>query len=105
MLVFLPAEEEQIVHSPNGTSCRIFERSTESVLAAIGVQPEVCASYIPHFLPLYTDVLLSLDTAQTHAMRSKTRSLLVKFLARVLCCHVYKSQQWEWEERLGETHV
>lgn len=99
------AEESQGKGTPNGTSCRIFERVTECFLAAVGVQPEACASYVPHFLPLYADVLLSLSSPQVTSMRAKSRSFLVKFLARVMCCHVYKQQQWDWEDRLGKLPI
>ena len=71
----------------------------------MNVQPEAVASYIPHFLPLYTDIVLSMDVARMHAMRSKTRLLIVRLLARVLSCHVYKQRMYGWEERLGRGHV
>ena len=96
------AEEEQGPETPNGVSSRIFERVTECVLAGIGVQPEACAAYIPHFLPLYTQIILSLEAAQLHAMRPKSRSLLIRFMARVLCCHVYRQLSWDWEDHIGE---
>lgn len=95
------ADDEEDASTANGISSRLFERITECVLAAVNVQAEACASYIPHFLALYTDIVLSLDTPRVHSMRTKSRTIIVKFLARVLTCHVYK-MQWGWEERLGE---
>ena len=96
-----PAEEVKDNDSHNAISSRILERITECLLAAVAVQPEAVASYIPHFLPLYTEIVLSMDVARMHAMRSQTRILIVRFLARVLSCHVYKQRLLGWEDQIG----
>lgn len=85
----------------DGVISRIFERVSECLLAALNVQPEACASYVPQLLPLYAEIALSLDASHIHTMRSKSRLLIVKVLARILCCQVFKQVLWSWEEHLG----
>ena len=63
-------------------------------MAAMDRNPVEFASYLPYFLPLYSNnALLTMDAAAVHRIRPKRRILLMQFLARALLCPVY---QTEW---------
>ena len=73
---------------------KTFERATQCAMAAMDRNPVEFASYLPYFLPLYSNnALLTMDAAAVHRIRPKRRILLMQFLARALLCPVY---QTEW---------
>ena len=98
----LSAADESDEDDPNSRLAicgKTFERATQCAMAAMDRNPVEFASYLPYFLPLYSNnALLTMDAAAVHRIRPKRRILLMQFLARALLCPVY---QTEWLDAHG----
>ncbi|KAK9788462.1 hypothetical protein WJX73_006537 [Symbiochloris irregularis] len=90
----LPDEADPVATLRAELASLTCERITQCITAAMDKTPAGFASYLPHFLPLFTQGNLLNPTAHTihQFFRGKRRVVATRFLSRSLLCPLYRTE-------------